>query len=399
MPAESKQISVSELVGRVSANSDLRVVHNRNRYLTTASVAQNSYFRMVVPRISPQALLDCRHMRMRLQFAATSTDTDICVDSNFFYPFQRVRILSGSTVLLDINNANLLMTSLWNIEQNSSISAYEQSLVGDGDLATRQSWADASREYLIPIFPDNTVLRGDWLFDVNNSADLILEFWTLPAATLLYSPAVDTAANYTISNIEILSSFIESPSLASYYQQHPMGYTVKDYSARYATIAESLAQVKLSSSSTSLNGFLTVIRAQNAEASIGTQNKMTVTNALTLQSANLLVNQQWFWDQAVSSFPQLFNELTHMYPKAEQSKWLNALFTTTRYFTAVRVSAAPTRFADSLTSGLKTSSLNNDLVLQLQFASAPAIQRVDTFLQSDVVIYRDSSTRDIQIKL
>ena len=399
MPAESKQISVSELVGRVSANSDLRVVHNRNRYLTTASVAQNSYFRMVVPRISPQALLDCRHMRMRLQFAATSTDADICVDSNFFYPFQRVRILSGSTVLLDINNANLLMTSLWNIEQNSSISAYEQSLVGDGDLATRQAWADGSREYLIPIFPDNTVLRGDWLFDVNNSADLILEFWTLPAATLLYSPAVDTAATYTISNIEILSSFIESPSLASYYQQHPMGYTVKDYSARYATIAESLAQVKLSSSSTSLNGFLTVIRAQNAEASIGTQNKMTVTNALTLQSANLLVNQQWFWDQAVASFPQLFNELTHMYPKAEQSKWLNALFTTTRYFTAVRVSAAPTRFADSLTSGLKTSSLNNDLVLQLQFASAPAIQRVDTFLQSDVVIYRDSSTRDIQIKL
>lgn len=210
MPAESKQISVSELVGRVSANSDLRVVHNRNRYLTTASVAQNSYFRMVVPRISPHALLDCRHMRMRLQFATTSTDADICVDSNFFYPFQRVRILSGSTVLLDINNANLLMTSLWNIEQNSSISAYEQSLVGDGDLATRQAWADGSREYLIPIFPDNTVLRGDWLFDVNNSADLILEFWTLPAATLLYSPAVDTAATYTISSAIILSSFIES---------------------------------------------------------------------------------------------------------------------------------------------------------------------------------------------
>lgn len=134
--------------------------------------------------------------------AITSSDPDVCVDANFYYPFQRVRILSGSTVLLDINNANLLMTSLYNSEQSSNISLYEQSLLGDGDLATRQSYADASREYLFPMYPENTILRGDWLYDV--------QIWTMPVASFLYSPANDGAATYAISNIEILSSFIES---------------------------------------------------------------------------------------------------------------------------------------------------------------------------------------------
>lgn len=66
------------------------------------------------------------------------------------------------------------------------------------------------------------------------------------------------------------------------------------------------------------------------------------------------------------------------------------------FFTAIRVAAAPVRFADSLSSG---SSLNNDIVLQLGFASVPAIQRADTFLQSDCVVFRDASTRDVQIRL
>lgn len=396
---ETKVVSVGELVGKVSANSDLRVVHNRNRYLTSTSVGPNSFFRMVVPRVSPNALLDCRGIRMRCQFAITSTDADICVDNNLFTPFQRIRILSGSTVLMDINNLNTLMVSLYNAQQNSSISAYEQSMIGDGNLATRQGWADASKEFLFPFLPDRTVLRGDHLFDVNNTSDLVIEFYTCAANVLLYSPAVDTAATYTLSNIEILSSYIESPSLADYFRSNPMSLTVSDWSARYQTISDTISQVRLSSSSTSLNGFLSLMRAQNVESSIGTQNKQTVTNALTLQSVNLLVNQQYFFDEPIGSLEQMMNELQHFLPKAEQATWFTSAWSSTRYMTGIRVSAAPSRFSDSLTSGIKTAALNNEIVLQLTFGSAPAAQRVDTWLQSDVILYRDPSTKDLQIKL
>jgi len=289
------------------------------------------------------------------------------------------------------------MVSLYN--ENSSISAYEQSMLGDGNLATRQSWADASKEYLFPFLPDRTVLRGDHLFDVNGTSDLVIEFYTCAANVLLYSPATDNAATYTLSNIEILSSYIESPSLADYFRQTPMALTVSDWSARYQVISDTLSQVRLSSSSTSLNGFLAILRAQNIESSIGQIDKQTVTNALTLSSVNLLVNQQNFFDEPIASFQQLMNELQHFLPKSEQATWFTSAYATTRYMTGIRVSAAPSRFADSLTSGIKTASLNNEIVLQLTFASAPAAQRCDTWLQSDVVLYRDPSTKDLQIKL
>lgn len=169
--------------------------------------------------------------------------------------------------------------------------------------------------------------------DVQNTSDLVIEFYTAPASTLLYSPAVDTAATYTLSNVEILSSYIESPSVADFFRQNPMALTVWDYSARYQTIADTLSQVRLSSSSTSLNGIFTLLRAQNVESSIGQIDKLCVTNALTLASYNLLVNQQYFFDEPIASPQQWFNELCHLFPKAEQASWFTALYSSTRYMT------------------------------------------------------------------
>lgn len=397
---QSKQPSVSELMGKVSAQSDMSVVHNRNRYLVTSTVLPNQFFRMVVPRVSPTAMLDCRNIRMRFLLTITSTDANICVDSNFLHPFQRVRILSGSTVLLDINNSSLLMVAQYNARQSSTISAYEQSLIGDGNLAARQGWAAAPLEYLIPLYPENTILRRDGLFDLNSTSDLILEFYTLTANQLLYSPANDTTATYTLSNIEILSQYIQSASLANYFKQNPMAYTCHDYRDRYATITDTLSQVRLSSSSTSLNGFLMLMRNSNVEAAYNQQNKMTVANSNSLVSYNLLVNQTYFFDEPIASFSQFFNELSHFLPEAEKAVYFTSAFTSTRFIVGIRVSAAPEIFREQITSGIRTAALNNDIVLQLTFSAAPgSMQRVDTFLQSDVVVYCDPSTRDVQLKL
>lgn len=148
----NKQPSVQDLIGKVSQSSDLRVLHSRNRYLQTITVGPSTFIQMTVPRMSPNALLDCRGIRMRFQLAITSGDANCCVDSNVAYPFSRVRILSGSSCLLDINKPNLLMSAQYNAEQNITISDYQKSLTGDGLLAQRRVWATASKEYLIPLW-------------------------------------------------------------------------------------------------------------------------------------------------------------------------------------------------------------------------------------------------------
>jgi hypothetical protein len=394
-----KQPSVNDLLGKVSASSDMSTRHVRNRYLESTSVGPNAYFRMVVPRVAPNALLDCRNIRMRTTLTLTSSDAGICVDNNQVYPFQRVKISSGTTTLLDIENAALLNSLLYNTTQDIAISDYQKSLIGDGDLATRQGWADAAKEYLFPMWPENTVLRRDGLFDVNSSSDLLLEFWTLTANQYLYSPANDTGATYSLSNIEILSQYIRSDSLAAYFRANATAFTCHSYDRRYETLNSAVSQVKIPSSQTSLNGFLLAMRAVAVEATFNQINKMTVWNANGLVSYNLLINQMRFFDEDISSYEQFFNELSHLFPEAEDAVFFTSAYITTRFPIGIRISAAPEQFRNSITSGVATAALNNEIVLQLTFSGAPAMQRVDTFLQSDIIVHAIAGTRDLQIKL
>lgn len=249
------------------------------------------------------------------------------------------------------------------------------------------------------MYPDNTVLRRDGLFDVNSSSDLLLEFWTLQANQYLYSPANDTAATYSLSNIEILSQYIRSDSLATYFRSNPTAFTCHAYDRRYETVSAAVSQVRIPSSQTSLNGFIMALRAVNVEAAFNQINKMTVWNSNSLLHYNLLINQQRFFDEDIDSYQQFFNELSHFLPECLDAVFFTSAYETTRFPIGIRISAAPEQFRDSITSGVATAALNNEIVLQLTFSSAPATQRVDTFLQSDVVICAVPGTRDLQIKL
>ena len=236
MPEQKLFTSVSDLIGKVSTTSDLKIQHHRSRYLQTTSVGANAYVRMPVARLGSNQLLDCRNIRMRFTLALTSTDAGICVANNSVFPFQRVRIMSGTKCVLDIDNAALLMSILYNVNQDVAISSYEQSVTGDSfNLATKQAWSDNAKEYIIPLYPDSTFLRGDRLLDVYNSSDLVLEFWTLSNSQYLYSPANDTTAKYSLSNIEILSQYIQSDGLAAHFRANPMAFTCQNYIYRYGT--------------------------------------------------------------------------------------------------------------------------------------------------------------------
>src|SRR4051794_7666769 len=119
------------------------------------------------------------------------------------HPFVRCKISSGETTLLDINEASLLNSILYLSQVNeSSLSDFERSMIGEGTLVERQAFGDAIKEYIIHPWPMNTVLFRDGLMNLETQSPIICEFWTLNAGALLYSPANDTAATYALSNIE-----------------------------------------------------------------------------------------------------------------------------------------------------------------------------------------------------
>ena len=144
--------------------------HHRNCYVEIVTVNADSFFRMKIDRLDPIALLDCRNIKMRFNVTCTSCDGGICLANNSAYPFQSVRVLCGTKVVVDA----LLNSVLYNSTQDNSISAFEQSITGDTDLFTRQVAADGVKEYMITMFSPNTFLNGDHLLDVNNMADLTL---------------------------------------------------------------------------------------------------------------------------------------------------------------------------------------------------------------------------------
>ena len=250
------QPNVSSLLGKLSSATDMSIIHHRNRYMTTPTIGPSQFYEMKVPRVHPTAMLDLRNMRCRFNLTITSTDAGICVSSNFCHPWQRVRVLSGTAVLYDVDNSHLLATILYNAKETLNVAGYQKSLVGDGSLAQRQVWAGNPKEYVVPMFPEGTILRRDGLFDVNGSSDLVLQFWTLPAAAFLYSPANHIGASFSLGQVEISSNYINSPSLQSWFRANPTQITVKDYSYRYNTADQQLSLVRISSSQTSLNGII-----------------------------------------------------------------------------------------------------------------------------------------------
>ena len=394
-----KQELIGDLIGRISSPSDLRVDHHRNRYVESVTVNADSFFRMKIDRLDPIALLDCRNIKMRFNVTCTSTDAGICLANNSAYPFQSVRVLCGTKVVVDINNAALLNSILYNSTQDNSISAYEQSITGDTDLFTRQAAADGVKEYMITMFPPNTFLNGDHLLDVNNMADLTLEFRTLRNSQYLFSPLNVNTSSYQLSNIAIEYPYIFSASLAAHFRSYPMSFTCYDYTYSYDTAALTSTQLQVPSSKSSLNGLLLVMRDVNVENTFNTLTKMTQFNSNNLADMNLLINQVRFFDNNIDSYNLLFQELCHFVPQARIATFFTSAYNATRFLLGVRLAAAPPAFREVITSGVKTASLNNNIIIQLNFAAAPTtLQRCDIFLQSDYIVSLTPNSREIEIK-
>jgi hypothetical protein len=165
-------------------------------------------------------------------------------------------------------------------------------------------------------------------------------------------------------------------------------------------IQDATTQVQLSSSCSSLNGLLSVMRDATVESKFNVANKLTSYNANGIESANILVQNIRQFNENIDSFEQFYTELSHMYPTVLKSEYFTELYETTRFILGYRFASAPDIYASNITSGIRTSQLNSNIVLMLNFVGALVTQnRIDSFLQSYVIFYSDASTRDLQKKL
>jgi hypothetical protein len=91
-----------------------------------------------------------------------------------------------------------------------------------------------------------------------------------------------------------------------------------------------------------------------------------------------------------------------MWPEAKMAKFYDMTFTSATggaFVFGFSLEAMPPEFAKTITSGIRTSLLNQDIVLQLTFpAPLGTPQRIDSFLQSDVIISSQGEGRELRIQ-
>ena len=290
---------------------------------------------------------------------------------------------------LDINQSSLLHAILFNSQVNvSELSFFQASMIGYADQPTRILWgAQAGKEYMIPFLPQNTCLRRDGLLNLEMCSTINCEFWTLPASEFLYSANGDATTTYTMSNIEMHCQYIFSPSWYAWSLSNSINFSCTDYTQIIQNISDQSSQIRVTSSRTSLNGVLLVMRNTNVDALVTTQDKYSVWNSNGLTTLNALVNQQKFFDQDISSYNELFRELSHLLPRVKEATFFTSAYTPPRFLLGIEFASAPQMFDNEFTSGIKTSNLQGDIVLQMNFAQPlTTLQQVNMFLESDVVI-------------
>lgn len=395
--------ALSDLVGRLSSTSDSVSSRNRNRYLQSTVVNPGAYFRQVIPRLGPNSFIDARSIRLRCQITVTSTDPNITIDANQIFPFSRTRIISGATVCADVLEAHLCNSITYNMTAPSTEALMERHVVGDDDLTQKLLNVVPGNYYevMFPVHPPNSFMRGRRLIDLSGG-DLFFEFFVLQPAQYLFSPANDTAATFQLINVELLSEYVTSPSIGQYFRSNSMQFTCWDWRWVTQSLSASVENFRMPSSSTSMNAMFITMRDQTVENSIQNQNKYTSFNENNMVNFNLLLNSLPFTDEPITPFAQIWDLIKDAWPEAINAKFFDLSFlspTGGSFMVVISIAALPAQFAQSITSGVRTAALNNDMIWQVQFPGPlNTPQRCDAFLQSDVIISSQGPGRDLAIQ-
>jgi hypothetical protein len=230
------------------------------------------------------------------------------------------------------------------------------------------------------------------------SGGSFFEIWLETPSRCLTS-ASDGSPSYNISDIELLCTYIRSPSISAYFNASPLSFHVRDFSHRYSNVLNQQSLIRWSSAHTSLNKVLTVLRPQANVGSVDYQGKFeNFYSGEYTQSWNAFINNVLFFEEDVNSQPESWQQLTSAFPSAKNSQYFDSAFNSTKNVFALNVQAAP-HFHEHITSGVKTSNLNSDVVMRINFTDTPdAPLRSDSYLYSDALIYLDGARGDLKVK-
>ena len=127
-------------------------------------------------------------------------------------------------------------------------------------LADRQAQG-ASAEYTIRLGLKNSLLCGEHVLPVSKLSDIHIELFLNTGVKCLYS-ATDGSPTFNISDIELLLSYISSPSIQSHLNSNPISFHITDVTHRYNPVVSQETNVRLSSNHNSLNSITTLLRTE-----------------------------------------------------------------------------------------------------------------------------------------
>ena len=394
--------TIEQLCGTVKQQSDLAVSHIRNRYTQSTSVKSGNWFRMTLSK-HDQKYVDMRSLKLRFNLAIQTADALSPTETGLAAPtaaciFRRIVVKSGSTVIMDIENVPLLATMQENISTKGTVSVQSLSLRGNGSEYSRRNWArDGPKEYIINAGPAGSFLNCDCLLPTFRMSDIHIEYYLADGNLVINSP--DQASTFTISDIELHSNYLSSKSITNFFNANPnASFSVTDYSHRFFNVNGQTSVLKISSANTSLNSIVCFFHPDNMGDTTARQRyEHGMRYSTSIKSYQLFVNTLAYYDQPVDSLEQAWEHFSKSFPQAEHSMFYNDW--DTQFLLTCDLRAAPKEFSKHITSGVKTSALNSDLALKVDFLpggqAVPLV--VDCFLMSDAVISIGAG-RDLQIR-
>ncbi len=148
--------------------------------------------------------LEFAYATLDFQASCTASDSSpVFFQQGIWNLINRVRVLSGSVVLMDQLEKNVFESFQYAFSRASNFDAtIGHNLQGIGSIAQRQGWA-AGNSYQIPL---NIPLLTSELFVMGNNNGIVIEFYLASArSAVCFAPSSDPSAtvNYTITNPRI----------------------------------------------------------------------------------------------------------------------------------------------------------------------------------------------------
>ena len=399
-------MSITDLCGSLKSFSDLKKHPVKNRYTESTEVKAGAWFRMTLSRHSDSNgpwFLDARKVFLRFKVRIMeSGPAKVWIDGNTAAVlFDRIKIICGSTVLVDIQNHSLLCTLLENIHHSHATeSPALRTLRGHGTLAQRQQWGQTdTHEYIINASPLGTLLNSACLLPLNQMNDIHIEYYLGTAQSVLGSELSTMGQNvgtYSIYDIELLSTYLSSKSIQSYFSSNPLAISCTDYSYRYNQVSSQTNMLKISSSYTSLNSILGYFR-YGSVYTLPANRRQYGFSSNDVASIQFFVNNIAMYDIPIVGTQQQLMQFLEAFPSIETSDYYTDFGSQSQYLIVVNLRGAPREFHGVVTSGQSTSTLNSDLCLQLNLSTSPSSDAaLESFLCADVVLHMVG--KDLHVK-